>query len=277
MRELAPGVHSLHVPMEGSFFLRKYPPNVYLVMDGDGVLIDSGYGVEEAVRQRLDYLKSLGSPRISHIILTHPHPDHMGGAEKLKKATGARIVIHQEDAAVANEAFENTRVDETFRDGEVVRVGSTELELVHTPGHTPGHTCVLKRDDNALFTGDHILGSGTTAIGPERGDMAVYIDSLRKLQDLEIGVMYPGHGQPIKRPRRKIQRLIDHRLMRERQILALLDQGVDTIEGLVQELYSGIHKDLMNSAQGQVKVHLIKLEREGRVKSRHGGQSYALK
>ena len=275
--ELAPGVHSLHVPVGGSFFFRKYPPNVYLVLDGEGVLIDSGYIHQDAVEKRLEYLKGLGSPRISYIILTHSHQDHMGGAEELKKATGARIMIHHEGADAANQAMENTRVDETFRGGDVVKVGGTELELVHTPGHTAGHTCVLKRDDRALFTGDHILGTGTTAIDPELGDMARYIRSLRKLQEYDISVLYPGHGQPVKEPQRKIQELIDHRLEREQQITSLLGQRVNTIETLVEAIYPELDRDLLEDARGQVKAHLIKLEREGKAASLGGGKSYEIK
>lgn len=273
--ELTPGVHSLHVPMEGEFFLRAFPPNAYLVIDGEGVLIDTGYGEEEAVNQRLTYLKSIGNPSIGHIILTHPHVDHLGGAERFKKVTGAKILIHEDDADVANEEFEDTRVDETFKGGEVIRVGGTELELVHTPGHTHGHTCVLKRNDRGLFTGDHILGIGTTAVSPDRGDMAKYMDSLRKLQDIEISVLYPGHGKPVNEPQRKIKELIDHRMEREKQVLALLEQGVNDIEGMVKSIYPELNKDLLDSARGQVKVHLVKLEREGVVEAR--GESYVLK
>ncbi len=275
--ELTPGIHSLHVPMTGEFFVRAFPPNVYLVMDGEGVFIDTGYNADDAVDQRLDYLKSIGSPSISHIILTHPHVDHLGGAERFKKVTGAKILIHADDADVANEEFEDTRVDETFKGGEVVRVGSTELELIHTPGHTHGHTCVLKRDDRALFTGDHILGTGTTAVSPDRGDMARYMDSLRKLQGLEISALYPGHGQPVKEPQRKIKELIDHRMEREKQVIALLSDGVDDIEGMVKAIYPELNKDLLDSARGQVKVHLVKLEREGKVETRNDGESYVLK
>lgn len=275
--ELAPGIHSLHVSMEGTFFVRRYPPNAYLVEDGECALIDSGYGDEHSINRRLEQLKELGNPRIDYIILTHPHLDHLGGAERFKELTGAKILIHHLDADVANEAFQNSRVDDAFGDGEVIRIGRIELEMVHTPGHTHGHTCVLKRDDRAIFTGDHILGTGTTAVGPERGDMAKYIESLHRLQGMELSVLYPGHGEPVLEPQRKIRELIDHRMERDRQVLMYLGRGIDTIDGLVKAIYPELDDYLLNDARGQVKVHLIKLEREGRVESRGQGQTYTLR
>ena len=275
--ELDQGIHSLYVSMEGSFFSRKYPPNVYLVEDGECALIDAGYGDEASISNRLEQLKALQNPRIGYIILTHPHPDHLGGAERFKKETGAKILIHQEDTDVANEVFEETKVDDAFNDGEVIRVGGVELELVHTPGHTYGHTCVLRRSDRALFTGDHILGTGTTAVSPERGDMAKYIDSLRKLQGMEISALYPGHGEPVHEPQRKIKELLDHRLERERQVLHYLSEGRITVDSIVQAIYPELDTDLLDSAKGQVKVHLVKLEQEGKVESRDEGETYAVK
>ena len=274
--ELAPGLHSLHVPIEdGSFFFRHYPPNSYLLTHGEGALIDTGTGDDDSVSNRLDQLRELGSPDFRYIILTHPHVDHLGGAEALQKLTGARVLIHRDDADTANDEFENTHIDDILNDGDVIDLGGLELEMIHTPGHTHGHTCVLNRTDRSLFTGDHILGTGTTAVSPDRGDMAKYIDSLRKLQPLDVSILYPGHGSPVNRPHAKFKELLDHRLEREKQVLTFLSEGRNTIESLVKAIYPELDQDLLSEAEGQVEVHLVKLINEGRVESH--GKTYTLK
>jgi len=273
--ELTANLHSLYVSMEGTFFFRKYPPNVYLVQGDQSVLIDSGYGDEASVNNRLKQLRTLQDPELSYVILTHPHPDHLGGAERFKDITGAKIIIHNQDADVANEMFKHTKIDDAFKDGDIINIGNDELQLIHTPGHTYGHTCVLRKSDRALFTGDHILGTGTTAVGTERGDMANYIESLRKLQGMDIATLYPGHGSPVQEPQRKIKELLDHRLERECQILNNLSEGNNTIRTIVTAIYPELDPDLLTSATGQVTVHLIKLEKEGRVK--RNGEIYSIR
>ncbi len=275
--EIASHIYSLYAPINKGYFLSKYPPNVYLILDGEGVLIDSGYGYKDGVKRRLDYLEELGKPKVEYIVLTHGHPDHMGGAEKIKKATGAKIMIHERDAKVASRTLKEAGIDETFHGGEVLRVGNIELEMMHTPGHTSGHICVMKRDDRSLFTGDHILGSGTTAIDPKDGDMSVYVESLKLLQGIDIKTIYPGHGQPIKEPQRKIRKLIEHRVRREEQILTYLGRGMNTIDAMFPVMYPELDKDLWRDARGQIEVHLIKLRKEGRVLSKDGGKSYSLR
>ncbi|MBI2866582.1 MAG: MBL fold metallo-hydrolase, partial [Chloroflexi bacterium] len=153
--------------------------------------------------------------------------------------------------------------------------GGLSLTVVHTPGHSPGHLSILLQERGVLFSGDHVLGLGTTVIMPGHGDMAQYISSLERLQGLELSVILPGHGPPVRQPRRKLIELIEHRKAREEQVLALLERGVDSVEDLVRAVYPELEPRLLDMARGQTKSHLIKLEREGRIVAREGCYSLA--
>jgi glyoxylase-like metal-dependent hydrolase (beta-lactamase superfamily II) len=151
-------------------------------------------------------------------------------------------------------------------DGEALSVGGLHLRAVHAPGHTAGHLCVLLEEERVLFAGDNVLGVGTAAIAPPpQGDMAEYIRSLRKMQSLDAALLLPGHGPPVKEPRRKIQELIDHRQQREDQIVGLLAKGKDDVKSLVKAIYPELDKRLVPMAQGQVISHLHKLQSDGKV------------
>ncbi len=123
-----------------------------------------------------------------------------------------------------------------------------------------------------LFSGDMILGTGTTVISPEHGDMSDYIDSMRKLLTYESRMIAPGHGPVINTPQDKMRELIDHRIAREGQIAELVEQGNSTIDELLNTIYvGGIHPKLHDTAKSQIRSHLIKLERDGRVLASEDG------
>lgn len=155
--------------------------------------------------------------------------------------------------------------------GEVFTTGKEELEVVHTPGHTPGMCCFFLRQRGVLFSGDHILGLGTTVISQPKGDMGLYMDSLRKLVNYPLQQILPGHGPVISQARRKVAELLQHRLEREDQVLSCLNKGQHQIEEIVKEIYTELEPRLVGLARQQVEAHLLKLVREGKVQARDGG------
>lgn len=259
--EIIPSVHS--IPAGSSPFMGFFAPNVYLVVGNEGALIDSGYGNPESVGSRLDYVNSFAGLRLAYILITHAHPDHLGGARKIKERTGAQIVLHSAEARAAD-----VLADKLVEEGDVLPLDGASLEVLHTPGHSLGHVCFLLKEKRILFSGDHVLGMGTTAMRPPEGDMAQYIDSLRKLLDYDIEMICPGHGPPITAPRQKLEELIQHRLDREQQVLNGLRRGKATVKELVAEIYPELDSRLYEAAQGQVLAHLLKLEREGKATPR---------
>jgi glyoxylase-like metal-dependent hydrolase (beta-lactamase superfamily II) len=269
--EIAPGVHS--IPMPTWTFMGVYVPNVYLVAGEEAALIDSGFEDREAARSRIEYIKGLAPLKLAYIIVTHPHPDHIGGCRAIKKATGARIVMHSLAVDKARKGYHVTG-DILVEDGDVLDIGGIRLEMVYTPGHSPASICIYVRESKILFTGDHILGIGTTVVDAPDGDMTQYIDSLKKLLEYDVRMICPGHGPPIHEAERKIKELIAHRRERERQVMSSLRQGRKTVAKLVAEIYPELDQRLLELARRQVLAHLRKLVGENRVAVM--GEEYAL-
>lgn len=270
--EVAPGIHS--IPMDTWTFMGLYAPNVYLVLGQKAALIDSGYRDSEAVGNRLEYIKKFAPQKLEYILITHPHPDHIGGCRSIKKSTGARIVLHSSGVARAKAKY-RVVPDIVAEDGDLLDIGGFSLEIIYTPGHSPASVCIYVRESGVLFTGDHILGIGTTVVDAPEGDMTQYIDSLKKLLSYDIRLICPGHGPPIKEAERKIRELIAHREERESQVLSCLKQGRKKVADLVSEIYPELDCRLLELARRQVLAHLRKLVREQKVIA--CGEEYALR
>ncbi|MDO8490995.1 MAG: MBL fold metallo-hydrolase [Dehalococcoidia bacterium] len=254
--QIAPGVRL--TPSADLSFTGTYAPNVYLVGTQKVALIDAGYGNVASVRTRLEYVDSLGCPKPDFILVTHAHPDHLGGAKKISEATGARVLLHTADG---------TSGAESVVDGSQIHLGEFRLTVIHTPGHTPGSICIMMEPGRVLFSGDSILGLGTTVVVPPGGNMADYVKSLEKLLAMDISLVCPGHGPLVKEPRRKIVELLDHRLERERQVLEAMKRGKSTVDGLIAAIYPELDKRLFSLARWQVLAQIDKLVHEGKVRS----------
>jgi glyoxylase-like metal-dependent hydrolase (beta-lactamase superfamily II) len=269
--EIAPGVYS--IGEETRTFMGVYAPNVYLVVGERAALIDSGYQNSELVGPVLGHIERLAPSGLAYIVITHPHPDHIGGCSAIKEASGAEVVLHSQADAQARANW--LVADRLVEDGEALDIGGVVLQMVHTPGHTSGNMCIYIESDGILFAGDHILGIGTTVIDMSDGDMALYIDSLRKLFEYRIRLICPGHGPVVTEPERKIKELIAHRLEREEQIVSCLRQGRRRLTAIVSDIYPELDPRLTGLAEMQILAHLRKLVAEE--KAAVDGDEYALR
>ena len=234
-------IRSITAPNPGPFTLDG--TNTYLV--DEHLVIDPGPNIASHVDAIRDAM-----PGLTTILITHRHADHAPAAVPLKQATGARIVAPRN---VLDET------DEVIAGGEVVE----GLEVIATPGHTNEHVCFLSPDGD-LFTGDTILGFGTTAIFPPDGNMADYLRSLRKLRALEPRRIFPAHGPTRDDAVALIDEYIEHRLAREQQIVDALAKGAKTQGELRELIYPDLDARLHGAAEIQIEAHLIKLRVEGR-------------
>lgn len=234
-------------PNPGPFTLEG--TNTWVVGSGPVLVIDPG---PDDPRHLEAVLERAGS--IEAILLTHHHPDHAPGASRLGQMAAAPVMA----ASPAGR-------ERALEDGMAVDAAGVSLRVVAAPGHTPDHLVFFARDARALFTGDAVLGRGTSVIDPPEGDLAAYLGSLRAMQDLGPRVIYPGHGPVVTDPATTLREYVEHRRQREEQVLAALRDGARTPEEMVPSIYAGYPAELFPAAARSVLAHLIKLEQEGLV------------
>jgi len=233
--------------------------NTYLVGRRDPILVDTGAGVPDYVPLLERYLETRGFTQPSRVLLTHRHRDHLGGVASLRaRFKGLRVSKMRHRDADLPEPIDD------LRDGEMVYGEGVTLMPIYTPGHASDHLCYYLVEEKALFTGDVILGGSTTVIPADDGDLADYLDSLRRLQRLDVRRIYPAHGPVIEDAPAKITEYLEHRMLRERQIVDALSDGVATIPAIVARIYVDVAPALHPVAALSVESHLKKLAREGR-------------
>jgi len=209
----------------------------------------------------LDKIIQAGAERggIRRILVTHGHPDHVGGAVVLRKRLGISIYAFSRKGTPV--------VDEEIADGTTFPAGDDTLKALHTPGHRFDHLSFLLEKQRTLFAGDLISGITTNVIAPPDGDMLDYLNSLKRLQEVEISKIVPSHGPIIPDAQKKIAEYIAHRMLREQQVIQTLEElppGA-TISEMVPLIYVDVDPKLHPIAAWSVEAHLIKLEREGLV------------
>ena len=235
--------------------------NTYLVGRRDPILVDTGAGVAGYVPLLERYLAGRGWRQPSRIVLTHRHRDHLGGVSQLRarfRGIPVAKMLHRDSGLPA-------AIDD-LRDGQAVHGDGATLVAVHTPGHASDHLCFYLVEEKALFTGDVVLGGSTTVIPPDDGDLGDYLTPLGRLLDLDVHRIYPAHGPVIEDGPGRVQEFIAHRLMRERQILEALGDGLVTIPAMVTRIYADVSTALHQAAAQSVASHLVKRAREGRAR-----------
>jgi glyoxylase-like metal-dependent hydrolase (beta-lactamase superfamily II) len=267
----------------------------YIVGTKDVVVIDPG-PIIDSHREALQ--KALDGRRVVGIAVTHCHADHSPLAAWLADVSGApRFAIgpHAEHAGYAYEddsfldppATDDDNSHEEHKetidtdfvpdvavtDGETfIATAEFSLTAVATPGHTSNHMCVAFPEEEALFTGDHVMGWSTTVVSPPDGDMSDYMASLQKVIHRNDKVLWPTHGGPVTDPQPFLRAYAEHRYERERQIISELASHPRTIHDIVEVLYAEIAQPLHKPARRSVWSHLRKLHNDGVVVTTDGGE-----
>jgi glyoxylase-like metal-dependent hydrolase (beta-lactamase superfamily II) len=236
----------LKAPNSGAFTLDG--SRAYLVGKGEMALIDPGPNVEEHVRALLD---AVGSATKARILLTHDHSDHAGAAEVLAESSGIEVF------GPASTGYS------TLEEGDAVSTDEGELQVWETPGHTADHLSFYWPRADALFVGDLVLGTGTTSwVGEYLGCVGDYLRSLDRIRQAEPGVLYPGHGPPIRDVIARLTVFEEHRLRRLEQVEKARAARPDaTPDQIVESVYRGrLPSRMVKAARASVEAMLHHLD-----------------
>ena len=250
----------------------------YIVGWGKVAVIDPGPRDKAHVKA---LLRALRGEKVVAILVTHTHGDHSPAAAMLRNAGidapvyafGPHPLTSEAEEKGEAEGKVEERSDLTFvpdvlvTTGDVIEGPGWTFDVLHTPGHISNHLCFGYREENVLFSGDHIMGWSTSIIPPPDGDVADYLASLDLVLEHDYDALWPTHGGPVREVHTYVRALHAHRLEREQQILDLLADPTKPMKvpTMVKRIYVGYPKELHKPAARSVLAHLVKLVREGRV------------
>jgi glyoxylase-like metal-dependent hydrolase (beta-lactamase superfamily II) len=268
-QQVSPLVRRVVANNPGPFTFRG--TGVYIVGQGEVAVIDPGPDDPAHIES---LKRAVAGERVSRIFVTHRHLDHSPAARPLAAATGAKTYASgiaprfSADDFVAEEGDDlGFKPEVVIGDGEAFSGPGWTLEAVFTPGHTSDHMCLALREENALFSGDHIMGWSTTVVSPPDGDMDAYLASLDKVQSRNFATLWPTHGPPVTEVRAFIDAYRAHRMDREGQIIARLQAGQTRIRDMVPMMYADVDSRLYPAAAHSVLAHMIRLVKLGRVQT----------
>lgn len=255
--------------------------NCYLIYTAQEFLVlDPGSPYEDeqqALAGCVDHLLAEGRV-VREIVLTHVHPDHVGGVhalnDHLEKSGHGRAPVAAH-SVTAEGLREQVQVDRFIEENDLIELAGEPhiaLRAMHTPGHARGHLCFHDERTGALITGDNIVGFGSVLIDPPEGNMRDYLDSLARMRALPgLSILFGGHGPAVANAYEKIDEYIAHRLQREELILAAVREGASTPQEIVARAYFDVSPKAHALAERSVMAHLEKLEADGLVEKDPSG------
>lgn len=280
LEDVAPGIRRIVAPNPGPYTFRG--TGTYVIGRGEVAIIDPGPNDEKHIAM---LVRQLTGETVTHILVTHTHPDHSPGCVLLQTHTNAPTFAfgphpRSTDEALAGEdATSEESGDLTFvpdvvtPHGMLIEGNGWRAEALHTPGHISNHLCFRVRftrhslGETVLFSGDHVMGWSTSVISPPDGNLRAYLSSLQLLFDGNDARYWPTHGTTITNPHEFVGALIMHRNERTKQIIEQLRRQPSTVDDLVTALYVGLDPRLTKAAGRSVLAHLIELEQKGSVHS----------
>ena len=259
-------VYSTHILEDQNTFGAMHPggTQIYFVGDPNGqmVMVDSGEPYRAWTRQILDYHAELGRPKISAILITHGHGDHIGGLDRIQDVLNCPVRCHPKLEPRLTHKLGKGCVEKLGSREVISTGGGASLRAHFTPGHEEDHISYYLAADRGVFSGDTILGNSSSSVR----NLREYMKSLALLARLKPKMLFPGHGQIIQNGTARIQWYIDHRQHREGQLVSAIENGAGTVDEMVRAIYPrNLRKNLRGAAARNVRTHLEKLREEGRV------------